>query len=134
MIAPSHLQTPCQKIARAASLTLTCSLLLSCGNSSSTSSKEKNIARKSIDQIANLWPSRVPIAEVRNDDLKKMPSGADRALAWNRSLNQWVYMPVNYKQPTLPNDQTLPMGNGLLPPLHPGQNSSLEGLGQPPLE
>ena len=134
MSTPSNFQNPRLKMALAASLTLTCSLFISCGNSSSTSSEEKSIASKSIGTITGLWPSRVPIAEVRSKDLKKMPSGTDRALAWDRSLNRWVYMPVNYKQPTLPDDQTFPIGNGLLPPLHPGQDSSLEGLGHLPME
>ena len=134
MITPSHFKPSCITIARAASITLTCSLFISCGNSSSTSSGEKSIASQSIDKIAGLWPSRIPIAEVRGKDLKKMPSGADRALAWNRSLNRWVYMPVNYKPPTLPDEQTFPVGNGLLPPLHPGQDSTLQGQSRLPLE
>lgn len=105
------------------------SLLASCSNSSTSS-----LASKSLDKVTGLWPSRVPVVDVRHKDLKKMASGKDRALAWDRSLNQWVYLPVDYKPPTLPDDQAIPIDGGLLPPLHPGQDSSLEGRGQMPIE
>jgi len=85
-------------------------------------------------------PSRVPIAEVRAGDLQKMPTGADRALAWERHLNSKRYAsnsrgwfaPKGYKAPTLPDERTLPANGGLLPPLHPGQGSSLNGGGSLP--
>ncbi|GEM_PF-4030740 len=129
MSAPTFL--PNFKIPTTAGFTLavSCSLLISCGNSSTS-----NLASKSLNKVTSLWPSRVPIAEVRQKDLKKMPSGADRALAWNRSLNQWVYMPVDYNPPALPEDPTYPIDGGLLPPLQPCQGSTAEGRGQVPEE
>ena len=95
-----------------------CLLLASCGNSAS------NLASKSLDSVKNLLPSSVPIATVRSKDLKEMPSGADRALAWNQSLNQWVYVNIDYNPATLPNSQTQPIDSGLLPPLN---SNSAEG-------
>jgi hypothetical protein len=104
-----------------------CALLVSCGNPS-------NLASKSLDKVTGLWPSRVPIAKVRPQDLKKMPSGADRALAWNRHLNQWVFVPMNYNPATLPDAQTLPIDGGLLPPLQSGETTILNGQGLLPEE
>lgn len=104
-------------------------LLASCSNSSSS-----NLANKSLDKITGLWPSRVPVVDVRHKDLKKMASGKDRALAWDRSLNQWVYLPVDYKPPTLPDTQSMPVDGGILPPLTPGQDTLLEGQGAMPGE
>lgn len=118
-----------KRISVSLTLITSSSLLISCSSSSSS-----NLASKSLDKVTGLWPSRVPVAEVRKKDLKKMASGADRALAWNRSLNQWVYVPVDYNPPTLPDDQSFPIDGGLLPPLQPGQDSTLEGRGQLPLE
>jgi len=87
--------------------------------------------------MAKLIPARrVPVTEVREKDLTKMPSGADRALAWDKhldskrfaSISRW-FIPKNYKPPTLPTTQTLPTDGGILPPLRPGQGSALEGQG-----
>lgn len=71
-------------------------------------------------------PSRIPIAQVREADLQKMPTGADRALAWDRHLNRkrYVFVPSNYKPPTLPDSRSLPMDGGILPPLRPQQGST----------
>ncbi|BDS06405.1 hypothetical protein NT6N_14450 [Oceaniferula spumae] len=118
------------------SLTLTsCVILASCSNFSAA-----DLAKKSVKSVSGLIPSRMPIAEVRPGDLKKMPTGADRALAWERHLNkkQYVYntsnwvAPKNYKAPTLPEESGLPADGGLLPPLHPGQGSALDNGGSLP--
>ena len=111
------------------------SLLVSCGTSASNLAGKSLKSLKSIKSAtAGLLPSRVPIAEVRTKDLKKMASGADRAIAWDRKLNRWVYTAVDYKPATLPNEQTLPVDGGLLPSLHPGQNTTLNGQGPLPGE
>ena len=114
------------------SLTLiSCSFLVSCGNFDAA-----GIAKKSVDKVANLIPRRVPVTEVRTKDLQKMPSGADRALAWDRHLdskryasNSRWFAPKHYKAPKLPVDRTIPTDGGILPPLHPGRGSSLDGQG-----
>ena len=122
------------------SLTLTvCMGFASCGNFSASDLAKKSV--KSVSKsVAGIMPSRVPIATVRTKDLKKMPTGADRALAWERHLNRkryasytggWV-APKYYKAPTLPDERGLPVDGGLLPPLHPGQGTTLKANGQLP--
>lgn len=120
-----------------ASLTLiSCSLLVSCGGFSTS-----NIAQKSVKSIAKILPSRMPVAEVRQKDLQEMPIGADRALAWDRRLDGLRYAstsrffaPKNYQPPRLPDERTIPADGGILPPLHPGRGSSLNGRGNAPLD
>ena len=68
-----------------------CSFFVSCGNFNASAFKPSNIAKKSAKSIAKLMPSRVPVTEVREKDLKKMPSGADRALAWDTHLDSKRY-------------------------------------------
>ena len=122
-----------------------CIAFTSCGNFSASSLAKKSVAsaKKSVTSVkksvTGILPSRVPIATVRSEDLQKLPSGADRALAWERHLNRQRYAyagrwfpPKNYKAPTLPNEAGLPADGGLLPPLHPGQGTTLEADGQLP--
>lgn len=125
----AHIKNHTGHTAVCLTLAVTCSLFVSCQTDLTS-----GLTSKSLDKVTSLWPSRVPIAEVRNKDLKKMASGADRALAWDRSLNQWVYMPVDYKPPALPDEPTYPVDGGLLPPLHPGQGDSMDERGQRPEE
>ena len=109
-----------------------CSLLVSCGNYSAAS-----LAKKSVNSVANLIPRRIPVAEVRPQDLRKMPTGADRALAWDKHLDsrRFVFFrPKNYKPPTLPDTQAMPADGGILPPRRSGQGSSLDGSGKLPAE
>ncbi|MGB1260483.1 MAG: hypothetical protein ACPG6P_10610 [Akkermansiaceae bacterium] len=54
--------------------------------------------------------------------MKKMPSGADRVIAWNRHLDKkrfafipTSWKPFNYKPPALPKGDELPDSPGLLP-------------------
>lgn len=103
-----------------------CTLLASCGDSAITKT-----AAKPYQAIANLIPRRVPIAEVRPEDLRKMPTGVERAQAWDRRLDsrRYAYALKHYKAPKLPDARSLPVGEGLLPPLHPGQDTTLEGRG-----
>ena len=113
---------------------ISCSLFPSCGSSSLTKT-----TNKSYQAISGLIPRRVPVAQVRPKDLRKLPTGAERALAWERHLDasryaynsSWV-APKNYKPATLPVMRTLPSGAGLLPPLNPGQRTNLEGRGNLP--
>jgi len=122
----------CQTLNRSANLRL--SLFLGCILLTSCTSSTSNLASRSLDSVKNLLPSRVPIATVRTKDLKKMASGADRALAWNQSLNQWVYVDIDYNPATLPDAQTLPIDGGLLPPLESGEGTTLNNTGQLPGE
>ena len=117
------------------SLTLiSCSLFVSCGNFNAAAVSK--VAKKSVASVANLVPRRVPVAQVRPKDLKLMPTGADRALAWDRHLdskryasNSRWFAPKHYKAPKLPSARSMPTDGGILPPLHPGRGSNLEGRG-----
>ena len=105
---------------------LACCLLGSCGSS--------NIATtisKPYHAIADLIPRRVPIAEVRPGELQKMPTGADRARAWDRKLDarRYAYARKTYKAPKLPDSRSLPAGEGILPPIQPGPDTRLERRG-----
>lgn len=69
-------------------------------------------------KIANLFKRRPYIAEVREKDLKEMPLGEERALAFqNRRRSFWDIFrgPVNFDEPELPDDGSLIDGS-LLPP------------------
>ena len=105
-----------------------CLVFTSCGNSTS------NLASQPLDSVKSLLPSRIPIATVRNKDLKELPSGADRALAWSKSLNRWTYAKIDYNPATLPDTQTQPIDSGLLPPLNEGESSILNNSGTLPDE
>lgn len=124
-----------RNVARVSLTLASCLIFTSCSNFSAT-----DLAKKSVKSVTGLMPSRMPIATARAGDLKKMPTGADRALAWDRHLNSkryaysgpaWV-LPKNYKAPTLPDERGMPADGGLLPPLHPGQGTTLEAGGQLP--
>jgi len=103
-----------------------CSLISSCGKSSIATT-----ISKPYHAIADLIPRRVPIAEVRPEDLEKMPTGADRARAWDRKLDarRYAYARKNYRAPKLPDARSLPTGEGILPPIHSGPGTTLEGRG-----
>ncbi len=115
---------------------LSCSLLASCAGSSLST-----MAKKSANTVARLIPSRVPVAQVRPKDLKKVSSGADRALAWDRHLDSQRYaatsipslwIPGDYQAPTLPSSRSMPTDGGILPPLNPpapGQDTPLQPQG-----
>ena len=110
----SYIATAIKRIAPT-SLTLTaCLFLVSCGNSNVA-----KIATKPFKSVANLIPKRIPIAEVRTEDLKEMPTGAEKALAFERKRNRkrFAFIPGFYKAPTLPDAQSLPADGGILPPI-----------------
>lgn len=127
--------TPSRHVIRVSLTLASCMVFASCSNFSATS-----FAKKSVKSVSKLMPSRIPIATPRAGDLKKMPTGADRALAWERHLNRKRYAyygpswtpPKGYKAPTLPDESGMPADGGLLPPLHPGQGTTLEVGGQLP--
>ncbi len=124
-------------------LTLTaCIGFASCGNFSATNLAKKSVSSvKSVSKsVTGIIPSRVPIATVRTQDLKEMPTGEERALAWERQLNRkryasysggWV-APKNYQAPTLPDEASFPIDAGLLPPLHQNQGTTLRASGELP--
>lgn len=76
--------------------------------------------------LRDLMPSRVKVVEVRQKDMKEMPLGKERALAFQNEKNQmarqsrggfWGFFrgPIDFKEPTLPGNGG-EMDGSLLPP------------------
>ena len=78
--------------------------------------KRGDIARFS---FRDLLPSRVPVVEVREKDLKELKLGKDRALAYEKQggfFRSWFGKPVDFKEPDLPVGALDNPEFGLLPP------------------
>ncbi|MFM2170842.1 MAG: hypothetical protein RI957_1071 [Verrucomicrobiota bacterium] len=78
--------------------------------------KRGDIARFS---FSDLLPSRVPIVQVREKDLREMQLGKDRALAYQKQggfFSPWFGSPVNFEEPDLPSGSLDNPEFGLLPP------------------
>ncbi|MCW1883184.1 hypothetical protein OKA04_00485 [Luteolibacter flavescens] len=71
------------------------------------------------DSFAKLMPSRIPVVEVREKDLKEVQSGEQQALAFERTRRNrfWSMFsgPVDFQEPMLPVDAG-GMDGELLPP------------------
>lgn len=69
--------------------------------------------------VAKLMPARIPVVEVREKDLKPLPTGEQQALAFEKSRRNrfWNIFsgPVDFEEPTLP-DNAGAMDGELLPP------------------
>jgi hypothetical protein len=92
-------------------------LLSSCGAVDAVkSSTAKATAGMSRFSLADLRPSKIDVVEVREKDLKEMPLGRDRALAYERKKSFWSFMPGSFKEPDLPQVQESEPDGGLLPP------------------
>jgi len=65
--------------------------------------------------IHDLRPAKVEVVEVREKDLKPLPTGEERALAYQRSNSRFFGF-FNFREPELPTGD-LPMDGGLLPSL-----------------
>ncbi|HEY8962569.1 MAG TPA: hypothetical protein VIM57_10225 [Luteolibacter sp.] len=73
----------------------------------------------------DLMPARVKVVEVREKDLREIPSGKERAIAYTankqavakRDSGFWNFFrgPVDFKEPALPAGGSA-MEDGLLPP------------------
>ncbi len=94
-------------------------VLSSCSTIKSTASKVGQISRDSVAKVGNLFPSnRPPVVEVRQEELKDLPLGHERALAFQeKKRHSWWFFsgPVDFKEPDLPDTET-EMTSGLLPP------------------
>ena len=72
---------------------------------------------KVADLTMSPFKSDIPIVEARPDALKKLPSGEDKALAYQRNNRFWNFLgPIDFKEPSLP-DEPGSMDGGLLPPI-----------------
>lgn len=71
--------------------------------------------------LANLMPgNRVKVVEVREKDLKELPTGKELAMAHQRERSGfWIFGgPVDFKEPTLPEPGS-ELDGSLLPPRMP---------------
>ena len=93
-------------------------LLTSCGTMKMVSSAKDKTAAKMSQLANNLMPAKVPIVEVNEKGLKEMPTGEERALAYEnkRKRSFWFFDgPIDFKEPTLPTSAG-EMDGSLLPP------------------
>lgn len=68
-----------------------------------------------------IHPPGVKVVEVREKDLKKLPTGQERAIAFENSRKRgfWFFNgPVDFKEPNLPQPGA-EMDGSLLPPRNP---------------
>ena len=75
------------------------------------------VSKLSSFSLSNLLPSHIPVVEAREEDLVDLPSGKERALAFEEEKKQrdWVLAgPINFKEPDLPEGDPF-MNGGLLP-------------------
>lgn len=86
--------------------------LTSCGSMQALrQAKDTTVAK-----ISSLRPQSVPVVEVREKDLKELPTGKERALAYERKRGFWLFSgPVKFVEPALP-EMGADMDAGLLPP------------------
>ncbi len=83
-----------------------------------TTSKVAQLSTMAIDKI---HPPGVKVVEVREKDLKKLPTGQERALAFENTRKRgfWFFSgPVDFKEPSLP-EAGGEMDGSLLPPKGP---------------
>lgn len=83
-----------------------------------TTSKVSQLSAMAVDKIN---PPSVKVVEVREKDLKKLPTGQERALAYENTRKRgfWFFGgPVDFKEPTLPAPGG-EMDGSLLPPKTP---------------
>ncbi len=87
--------------------------------SAATTSKIAELSELSMSKIR---PAGVKVVEVREKDLKQVPTGQERALAYENSRKRgfWGFFsgPVDFKEPTLP-EPGAEMDGSLLPPKAP---------------
>ncbi|MEI7912786.1 MAG: hypothetical protein WCK77_24430 [Verrucomicrobiota bacterium] len=89
-----------------------------CGGAGQGTAASKLSARFS---VANLFPASVPIVKVREKDLKELPLGHERALAFEkqRKSGLWAFAgTADFVQPKLP-EAGSEMDGSLLPPKDP---------------
>jgi len=68
--------------------------------------------------LADLRPARVAVVEVREKELKEMPLGKERALAFEEKKKRsfWSFLPANFEEPSLPDVSNDGIDGSLLPP------------------
>ncbi len=106
---------------------LSCSALSTAGADSlkaikkSSSGAVAKVSEITGNSLAGFLPAQVKVVEVREKDLKALPSGQERALAFEKTRKRtfWAFTkPVDFKEPSLPQGST-DMDGSLLPPKLP---------------
>lgn len=101
-----------------------CLMLASCGTMNKLKDKTTaGLTKVSRFSVSDLMPSRIDVVEVRQKDLKELQTGQEKALAFENTRRQrdsggfWGFLkgPVDFKEPTLPNNAGM-MDGTLLPP------------------
>ncbi|WP_411827997.1 hypothetical protein [Luteolibacter sp. AS25] len=94
--------------------------LSSCGAVSAVKSTASNATKAVTDfSITDLTSSGVDVVEVREKDLKEMPLGKDRAIAFEKERKRsfWSFaLPSDFEEPVLPEFTDGDMDGSLLPP------------------
>ena len=89
------------------------------GNAATGPEKSSIFSKFQGFSLANLFPvTGVKIVKVRKKDLQELPSGRERALAYQNSHKSdfWIFGgSVDFKEPKLPEQENEPEGS-LLPP------------------
>ena len=84
-----------------------------------TTSAASSAASSGFGALANLIPGRgIKVVEVREKDLKELPTGREKAMAFQNTRRSgfWIFGgPVNFTEPALPDAGGEPDGS-LLPP------------------
>jgi hypothetical protein len=98
-----------------------CSAVGKIGESSANLAASTGTRLSKITEMAShrIRPAGVPVVEVREKDLKELPTGHEQALAFEntRKRNFWSSFsgPVDFQEPTLP-EASGEMDGSLLPP------------------
>jgi hypothetical protein len=103
-----------------------CVALASCGTLRTVKTATvSGFTKVSKFSVSDLFPSKVEVVKVRPKDLKELPLGKERALAYEAKKDSlaggsgrgfWFFKgPVDFKEPTLPSDAGN-LDGSLLPP------------------
>ncbi len=103
-----------------------CALLASCGAIGSIKNATvSGVSKLSQFSVTDIMPARVGVVEVREKDLKDLPLGKERALAYEAKKQAlasrqgggfWFFKgPVDFKEPSLPSEAGS-LDGSLLPP------------------
>jgi hypothetical protein len=106
--------------------------VVSCGTISKVSSNSlafvkdtsaattRKVAQLSTMAIETVRPPSVKVVEVREKDLKVLPTGQERALAYENNRKRFWFFggPVDFKEPAMPS-QGGELDGSLLPPKDP---------------
>ncbi len=96
-------------------LTILPLMLASCGVMDSVKYTASNTT-KNITDFA-LGRPQIAVVEAREKDMKTMPFGKERAVAYQqRKRSFWSFALPNFKEPSLPDVGEVEMDGGLLPP------------------